>query len=1063
MPNRALVRPPEQGMVYGTRGDGTFGPLGEEGAKATVNSQSREGVPQEPRAQNPAVSRQEPLVGSEAKAAAKQAISAKLAAEDQIGQSARIADQASRDAGLTGNDAVLFRDALEHPDEAGGIDAQSSNPDAFAKAMERYRGFTNDVYRVGKQAGRDYPFRSNYYNHEYDLSELQSHPEANAEYQSYVAGKLGEQRNAGSSSELPRVFNDLREAKGYGEYLQQKYGLENNPFIQKNGSVAEDIRDLAQRSQRAVGASALTQKLQQIAPNDVAIGSQEKVPPGFLQLHVHGLQDTFVSPELYGHLKVLEPSAFQDNPIVHAVDTVNRTLKGVVLQGPFHAIKETINFTGDQLAGLKLPNFVHSTGLALSPSKFADYLQGLKESGFLDTASKLNLKLGGTDFEDLSKGQLSMHSMTFGRLIPYYKLESLQTALGNAGLDLSTPEGLAEGKKVAAQVNNFYGGLNNELNGRNKTTQQILRFAALAPDFNEGKLRTGANALLDWNTPAGTLARKQLLGSAAVTALGVEMARRFSTGKWDGLKDGLQNTVLNPNVPLPSSFDKPGSAIQQTAQVPGSVGADLYRFATNPAQALQSRGSSLISLGDKIVSGKDYYGNPLVNPFTNPNPSLLDNAKAALANELPIPAQAEVNALEGKSSQGSALINALGGRVANNPQDPKEMANVAYYNSLGTFTKGLNPNEQALLGTVMPVKKDQDGNPVFNKAATTSAANAAQLASQPAFAQKFARFQEQNGSLDPIYKLDGDTLINALQARAAVGLGNKSSLDPNAPSASTSANTYLKNFPLFQGQQAYEKLAGDGNYDPLYNLPDSQAKQVLYVRTLSGVEATGDPTATAIKAQPWYKQFETIDQAWYNAHPLPASATTTSSINSSYPAMPSTLSQYATYISGLPTSSAKAQAYNTTQGQALDAYYAKLDQYNSQKQATLLGTPENVAAGSYSPGYTASPATGSAIPASAASAIAALNLPAGGSSGSGSSSSSAVEKALTTSAEHRAARKVLSSMSSPKAKHGKIRAPRFKPVNTSSHASSRANLPSESGFVANARLGKVKRPAARVA
>lgn len=1050
----------------------------------------------------------EPQVGTP-KEQAQSAISAKLAAEGKIASSAQIAIQAAKSADLSGEDAALFRDSIEHPEDAEKNMAQASNPAKFKTAMDRYRGFTNDTYKVSTDAGRSYGFRQNYYNHEYDLDELKQNQAASDEYDKFVAQKT--QHNASSSSEIPRVFQDLREAREYGSYLQNKYGLEQNPFAPKNNSVAEDIAALTERSQHAAGSAALVQDLQRKAPGSVYVGDEGgKIPQGFIQLNVSGLRDTFVSPELYQHLKVLEPNVFQDNPIVHAADTANRVGKAVVLQGPFHAIREMIQATGDQLTGLRLPNFVEASQVALSPDAWANKLQEAKESGLLDFANDSNLKFGGTDFQDLTKPSLSMESMTFDRLIPYYKLTSFQTAIENEGLDLNNPADLVRGKQIAAQVNNFYGGLNNELNGRSKSVQQVLRFVALAPDYNEGKLRGVASAAFDWKTPAGSLARRQIAGQVVVTALATELARRFATGKFDSLKNALQNTVLNPNVPLPTSFNKPGSTTQQTVQLPSSVVGDISKFVQNPIQSIQGRGSNLLSLGDSILTGKDYYGNPLVNPFTNPNPTLLQKTGAALSNELPIPVEAFKNALQGKSSYGSAALNAIGGRVVNNPQAPQEIATTKYYNTLNTFTKSLNPNEQNWFNALNPTTKDQDGNPVFNKSSVTSAVDAALLASQPAFAQKYAQFELANqtpssgnyqtgksypagtavtyqgqtyvalkptssivpGSepatqsgkpdtnawayQDPIWQLKGNTLINALQARAATGLSDKSALDPNAASVSTVANTYLKNSTLFQGEAAFQKLSGPGNYDPLYNLTGTQAQQVLYVRTLSGVEATGDPTATAIKAQPWYKQFEATDEAWYNAHPITGSSTAPAPLNQ-YPTMSPALSAYANYIAGLGTSAEKSAAYNTPTGQALDQYYDQLDQYNSQKQAQLLQTPINVPASAYSPGYVASPVNSTtATPSTGALAAAsgALNLPVT----AATSSSNAVSKALETADVKREARKTLSSMSKSSVKKGKIRAPKFKPVNVKAHV----RLIKVTGEQSHRPTGTVRRPSSNL-
>jgi len=380
-----------------------------------------------------------------------------------------------------------------------------------------------------------------------------------------------------------------------------------------------------------------------------------------------------------------------------------------------------------------------------------------------------------------------------------------------------------------------------------------------------------------------------------------------------------------------------------------------------------------------------------------------------------------------------------------------------------------NQGDQAILDLAMTTMKNPDGTQVGGSV-TNSAALAAQLSAHPSaipivqeirkqsYVQPVGDYRAgatyQNGTAvnlngqsyvaikdthgvapgsetpgdpnnvwvpqDNIWKLSGDDLKKALQARAATGTTSKDPLDPNSSSTAANSSIYLHNFPLFEGTRAVQRLQGAGNYDPLYDLPDSYARQVLYLRTLSGVQATGDPVAASIKAQSWYRPFQAQESAYYKAHPIPASAGTQNAAGP-YPEMPAELSQYADYIRSLPTSSARAQAYQTPQGQALDAYYAKLNQYNSAKQANLLGTAENVAPTRYAPGYIASPL-------GATSSTPVLNL-----GGTGSTGGSSTSQALQTSSLKRAARRTLSSVSRPKSKGAKVKAPRIKLSSSKSH------------------------------
>lgn len=252
--------------------------------------------------------------------------------------------------------------------------------------------------------------------------------------------------------------------------------------------------------------------------------------------------------------------------------------------------------------------------------------------------------------------------------------------------------------------------------------------------------------------------------------------------------------------------------------------------------------------------------------------------------------------------------------------------------------------------------------------------------------------------------------------------------DNNGSSSAEKYSSYLSE-DGFKAFQAKKQLAFQNNgrsdqsgntqgIDPIYQLPDSYARQVFLARAANNLQIADSSVVKTIKAQPWYKQFTANESQYYKDHPIPTSA---QSSQDAYPEMPQDLAKYAAYIKTLPSSSARAQAYNTTQGHQLDNYYFKLDQYNSQKQADLLGTQVNVQAGRFTPSYIRNPGT-----SPTESGLQPLTLPAYGSTTT-SSSGSSVSAALQKSAAHRNARKLNASLRNATGiRKNKVSVPKFK-------------------------------------
>ena len=1059
-----------QSIVYGMRDDGTFGPLSEKAAAATVNSSQRSDYGQEvadlksgkikPPAFNPSNNIDDALHQA---SSVQTLIAPRAGIVDRMLQHVEASNQDIED--IAGHKGIteLINQAKEHPDRVDEYAQKTSNPEQFKQTIAAYQNFTDYLHKLNTQLGTELGYRENYVRHSIDLTDPEDAEKFMNQY-----GTPGVGQNFQPGYLKSAVFDSIDEMRQAGyDYKQQ--------------SATNAFRDLTKDNINYVKGQALVQAVNRTFENGaVDIEANGGVPFGYKQSRIPGLEGTAFSPEAYEKLQNLEP-AKDPGGFWKVYDWTNQHVKETALSlGTFHPLN-IVNRMESALIGTGyLPDVMDTASAFLSNDAFDKQVNDAVNDGNIERAAKIGVKLTQgvqkAAYDDSFFDKLGafnpahqLNDATFRRL-----QDSAALTLVDANkdaidkLDWSDPTDRAKGYELGKQIMSSVLTVNRDVALHNPETMKWFSRVALAPSVLEAKLNTVTGLFKEG--AGGNMARGRLAAAVIIGAIISEASRKLFTGQFSSSPQAaLTNDVLDPGVVLPYKND---SGIQQVAKLPTNEVSELGRPLSgfiNPnsgsgtgEQQLEryagARMAAIPSVAEKVLTNTDYYGNPLVDPFQNQNPSLLDRAKAVIPAELPIAAVQANKYYGGDKTPGdlaSALINTTGLRVGDDPEDAKYQSEQQYFGGQTQFYNSLNPNEQAIFNTLNPTKKDTDGNIVFNKANITSAANAAELASQPAFAQKYAQYQKSNqtpssgvyqpgqdysvgtavtyngntyvaikpasgvvpGSeqppangqtnnnvwayQDPIWNLSGNDLINALQARAAVGISDKSSLDPSATSTKTSSEIYFQNPNLFQGAAAVQKQAGAGNYDPIYDLTGAQAQQALYVKAMNAnapASASSDPYVQSIKAQPWYKQFSQSEQQYYTANPLPSWAVSKDS--AAYPEMPDNLVKYSAYIASLPSGTgAKTAAYNTPTGQQLQQYYNTLDQYNAQKQSNLLQTPVSVAATQYAPGYSVSPtnvtpgvnptAISAQVPTS--TGVAPLNVNMGGSS-SGSSSTPYVRR-----------------------------------------------------------------------
>jgi hypothetical protein len=158
--------------------------------------------------------------------------------------------------------------------------------------------------------------------------------------------------------------------------------------------------------------------------------------------------------------------------------------------------------------------------------------------------------------------------------------------------------------QTAKEANAAFGGLNYKLLGRNKTFQDALRLALMAPDFFEARARFVGQAL----RPYGREQLRALLIGAVVLYTAGRLINQASDGE--------------------PHWDKPFSVVHKGKEYSlRTIQGDLVHLATDPQQFLKSRLGPVPSLLLKD------------DKYQRKNQSAVDNVKARAGSLVPVPLQ----------------------------------------------------------------------------------------------------------------------------------------------------------------------------------------------------------------------------------------------------------------------------------------------------------------------------------------------------------------------------------------------------------------------------------------
>jgi len=110
------------------------------------------------------------------------------------------------------------------------------------------------------------------------------------------------------------------------------------------------------------------------------------------------------------------------------------------------------------------------------------------------------------------------------------------------------------------------------------------------------------------------VALRTLAGRMIATAILAELARRVVSGKFNDLKNIVQNDFIDPNYPTPfTSKNSKGQDVTQVAHIPASNVSDMLKLAQDPEHFAISHLGAGLSAGIGYVANQDYFGNKLSN------------------------------------------------------------------------------------------------------------------------------------------------------------------------------------------------------------------------------------------------------------------------------------------------------------------------------------------------------------------------------------------------------------------------------------------------------------------
>lgn len=320
--------------------------------------------------------------------------------------------------------------------------------------------------------------------------------------------------------------------------------------------------------------------------------------------------DMVVHPDAYPHLKnVLGKSALRSFAPFHAFQAVSSHFKSTLLsfsafhqnQESLHAIFHRVNPATTKPIDFSNPKQAKLIDHGLQVASF-DAQQAFGEGLGAGVPNRLPL---------VGKYLQRYNEYLFGDFIPRLKMAMAEHALER---NFKRYRGKISDDQIYAQTANqanaAFGELNYTMMGRNKTMQDVLRMALLAPDFLEARGRFVGQAL----KPYGAEQLHALLLGALGLYVGARLLNQLLSG--------------NPQWESQNAFDVVYKGRAYTLR---SVPADIMHLFTDPRGFVYNRLNPIYGKAAiEGITGRDQYGR---------KQSVMQQAKDVLGGGLPIPIQ----------------------------------------------------------------------------------------------------------------------------------------------------------------------------------------------------------------------------------------------------------------------------------------------------------------------------------------------------------------------------------------------------------------------------------------
>lgn len=624
-----------------------------------------------------------------------------------------------------GQDAVIAGRALSADDlklaeqyETGvpitDLAAKASNPAKVTDFLNKLSDYYDFRLAADRAAGGETARIPNYIPHNWDLTK----PEDLARFNE-LAKQKGLQTYDGFRSQ-PRVFNSYAEGEAQG-------------FVRKNPTILQDLRSDYQGASSAISRQTLKQGLNQAVPDMVSMSGYGKTAQGksFVNSNIPGLEGISYHPQIDRLLQGFQPlkhpdfidlvkkrgaeTAINKTGIAGMVDrtvamaqSIPKNAKEAGMTGVLGSIYDHVanpmkqllwNFSGFHSVNITLSHLgasgthpltgakgvLQSVGSAVSERLYTATINSYKalmvtdaegtSMSVFDWAVKSGAyepralpAEGITRFNPLASGKAAI----FDREIPVLQLNLAEQA-AKKGIVADSPAGVAVGKEIRT----ITGEINAKTMNINPNTLKVATRAFLAPGFTYSKYKTLLDSFTAWgaeNGAAGNMARTAVIGKSAIIGTAATLGTLLATGKFPALQQILLNYSVNPSMQTNLTNPK-GSKLDVT--FPKTFLSEGASAILNPIQYGNARLNPLIADMLKLYTGKDYYGNPLIDPDV-PESRTLQLAKNLGIGHLPIGMQSIVNQMLGKQTgtQSAIQIAGLGTRISESDPTKQKYAGV---------------------------------------------------------------------------------------------------------------------------------------------------------------------------------------------------------------------------------------------------------------------------------------------------------------------------------------------------------------------------------------------------